>query len=400
MSAKPRLLVYGNCQAGWLTRFLGGIPAVAERYELYYLTDYAVIADDHPTRAPGFFKTVDVCIWQTAATRHDPPFLAAIPATARQIRFPTLWLKMLWPTYVVDPRNHPEPDHPWGRYPYGDRLVLRLLDEGVAPADIPARYRETDLNTIVPLERFARMTLAELRHNDRQSDVAVTPAIEADLRDHKLFGTVNHPTYHMLRVIGDGVLAQLTHGEVAAPAAPANAKEVMGAEEVPLHPQIIEHFGLRWTTPQHRWRYRSKFLDLDAYLHSYAAWEPIAIAEPPQLWLERARQADGEQDHAEAERILLEAIARFPTLTPFLQYLGVLRLRRSAYEEAEQVFRYGLQSHPNHAPFHHQLGVALAQQGLPVPAIASLRSALALDPGLKEAAMLMARLQAQFRRVA
>ncbi len=397
---KQRLLVYGNCQAGWLTRFLGALPEVAARYELTYLTDYEHIPADHPTQAPGFFEGVEVCVWQTAATRGNPAFLDAIPATARQIRFPTLWLKMLWPTYVVDPRNQPEPNHPWGRYPYGDRIVVRLLEQGVAPTDIPARYRETDLNQIVNLERFGRMCLAELRHNDRQSDVAITPLIERDLASHKLFGTVNHPTFRTLHAIGTGVAQHLLDGAVELPAAPANANDVLGAEEVPLHPQIIAHYGLQWTTPARRWRYRSRLLDLDTYVHAYAAWEDIAIAEPPQLWLERARQEADLGQIAEAERILLEAVAKFPELPPFLHYLGLLRLRRNAPVEAEQVFRFALQRFPQHAPFHHQLGVALAGQGLLAPAIEALTQAQRLEPQNREVSALRNKLQVLARRAA
>lgn len=400
MSAKSQLLVYGNCQAGWLARFLSGLPAVAERFAVHYLSDYLSSPADHPTNQPGFLRQCEVVVWQTAATRGDPEFLAAVPPTARQIRFPTLWLKMLWPTYVVDPRNQPEPDHPWGRYPYGDRLVLRLLEEGVPATDIAQRYRETDLNTIVNLDRFAKMAFAELRHNDRQSDVAVTPAIESNLATGKLFGTVNHPTYRILRVIGDGVARQLLDDQVELPPAPANANDVLGHEEVPLHPQVISHFGLTWARPDLRWRYRSRFLNLDDYLRAYAAWEPIAIAEPPQLWLERARQEADLGHVTEAERILLDAVARFPELPPFLHFLGLLRLRRGAWVEAEQVFRFGLQRHPQHAAYHHQLGVTLASQGLLAPAAEALRTALRLDPKLRDAGTLLARLQAQLRRAA
>jgi uncharacterized protein HemY len=169
---------------------------------------------------------------------------------------------------------------------------------------------------------------------------------------------------------------------------------------VPLHPQIIAHLCLSWARPDLRWRYRSRFLNLDDYLRAYAAWEPIAITEPPQLWLERARQEADLGHTNEAERILLEAATRFPESPPFLHFLGLLRLRRGAWVEAEQVFRFGLQRHPHHAPYHHQLGVSLASQGFLAPAADAVRTALRLEPKLKDASALLARLQGQLRRAA
>ncbi len=41
MSApKPRILVYGNCQGGWLSGVLAKQPEVASQYEVVYLSDY------------------------------------------------------------------------------------------------------------------------------------------------------------------------------------------------------------------------------------------------------------------------------------------------------------------------------------------------------------------------
>jgi hypothetical protein len=153
-----RMLVYGNCQAGWLAQSLQRNAEIAARYEIIYLSDYAVIPADHPIHQLGFLSTCTDAVWQTASGCKRPEFLSGLRADCRQIRFPTLWLKLLWPTYAVDPRNVPEKDFPWGRYPYGDRLVMKLLQEGVSLDDLPKRYVETDLNRIVNVDRFTEMS--------------------------------------------------------------------------------------------------------------------------------------------------------------------------------------------------------------------------------------------------
>ena len=123
-AGRRRVLVYGNCQAGWLAKALEQNVEIMSRYEIVYLSDYLHIAADHPIHQAGFLATCTDAVWQTAPGCKPPEFVSGLSPDCRQIRFPTLWLKLLWPTYAVDPRNKPEVDFPWGRYPYGDRLVM------------------------------------------------------------------------------------------------------------------------------------------------------------------------------------------------------------------------------------------------------------------------------------
>lgn len=384
---RRRMLVYGNCQAGWLAQAMSQNGEIRGRYEIIYLSDYAEIPADHPIHQPDFLSTCTDAVWQTASGCKPPAFLAGLRTDCRQIRFPTLWLKLLWPTYAVDPRNVPEKDFPWGRYPYGDRLVMKLLQEGVSLDDLPKRYVDTDLNRIVNLDRFAEMSLAELRFNDQQSDVAITPFIESTFRRRKLFGTVNHPTFLILNRIYRGVVGALmgTAALDQADVPPADAAEVLGSEETPLHPQIIAHFKLTWATPGMRWRYRSAFLTLAEYLRAYAAFTPIPLGSPPQLWLARAQQAFGQNDFPEAQRLLLEATTQFPDLAHFLQYLGVLLVRQGNFLEAEKVIRYAISKHPRVAALHCDLGVVMMRRNFPDEAARMFEEALRLEPKHKEA---------------
>jgi hypothetical protein len=383
---KPRVLVYGNCQGGWLADTLRAQSEIAAQFEIIYLSDYQERPPDHPINESGFLATCSVVIWQTASGCNPPWFLAEVPAHVRQIRYPTLWLKLLWPTYAVDPRNIREDQFPWGRYPYGDRLVMKLLEQGVNPADIPQRYADTDLNTIVNLARFTEMSLAELRFNDRQSDVAITPFIESTFRTRKLFGSINHPTFAILHQIFHGVAAALLDRPPAvSPPCPANADEVLGNEEVPLHPQIIEHFKLSWAFPGMRWRYHSAFLTAEEYLQAYAAFTPIPLGHPPSLWLARARQAAEQADVATAQRLLLEASAHYPEVPEFLQFLGLILTRHGQLLEAEKVFRYAIAQHPRAAALPFELGRLMLRQNFTTEAARLFNETLRLDPQHKEA---------------
>ncbi len=383
---KKRLLVYGNCQAGWIASRLRETPAIAAEYEIIYLTDYAEIAADHPIHDPAFLPSVDVAVWQTAAACAPPAFRERLGPHCRQIRFPTLWLKLLWPTYMVDPRNRAEPGFPWGRFPYGDRLALKLLNEGVSAADLPSRYMDFDLNRLVNLDRYTEMVLAEMRHNDRSSDLAIAPYIEASFRAQKLFGTVNHPTFRILYKLYDSLVTALVGAAGGRLPEPAEAAEVIGAEDTPLHPQIIQHFQLRWAVPGMRYVYRSEFLDLAEYLRAYAEFRAIPLNDPsPKIYLERARQAATMRDVPDAQRILLQASVRFPEQPAFLRYLGVLLRREGEWVQAEQVARFALQCFSGNAALYSDLGVTLAGRGLSAAADEAFHAALQLDPAEPEA---------------
>ncbi len=379
---KRKILVYGNCQGGWLAGALSQKPEITSQFDITYLSDFhGGPPPDHPIHRPDFLATLSVVIWQTASACQPPKFLAGLPATCRQIRYPTLWLKLLWPTYAVDPRNQPEKEFPWGRYPYGDRLVMKLLEQNVPLADLAKRYVDTDLNSIVNLDRFSKMSLAELRFNDQQSDVAITPFIEANFRQRKLFGTVNHPTYLVLNQIYHGVESLLLERPIPVnPAMPASATALLGAQETPLHPQIIRHFNLEWAQPGMKWLYHSQFLTLEEYLPAYASFTAIPLGATPQLWLARTQQTLAQKNFEEAEILLLEAAAQFPAVSEFLQYLGVLKAQQGKLVEAEKVFRYALIQFPKAASIYSELGMVMARQQLPEEAVLMFKEALKIDP--------------------
>lgn len=382
VAEKRRVLIYGNCQGGWLAGALIQKPEIAAQFDITYLSDFhGGPPPDHPIHQPDFLATLSVVIWQTASACKPPKFLEGLPATCRQIRYPTLWLKMLWPMYVVDPRNQPEKEFPWGRYPYGDRLVLKLLEQNVPVGELPKRYVETDLNKIVNLDRFSTMSLAELRFNDQQSDVAITPFIEANFRQRKLFGTVNHPTYLILNRIYYAVESMLLdRRSLENPPMPANQVALLGAQETPLHPQIIEHFKLEWAQPGMKWLYHSQFLTLDEYLPAYAAFTAIPLGNTPQLWLARAQQSIARKNFEESEILLLEGAAQFPIVVEFLQYLGMLKAQQSKLNEAEKVLRYALTLHPQSASLHSELGMVMCRQEIPAEAVRLFKEALRIDP--------------------
>src|SRR4051794_30502363 len=95
--AKKRILVQGNCQGEWLCDQLRKIATIDSIYDITYLANFGEIPESHPGRNPQFLSSCSYVFWQTAPGIKPPAFLSALAPDCRQIRFPTLWLKLLWP---------------------------------------------------------------------------------------------------------------------------------------------------------------------------------------------------------------------------------------------------------------------------------------------------------------
>lgn len=396
---KPRVLLYGNCQGWWYAHLLKLQPEVTERFDVVYLANFGTWPMDHPIHDPGFVASCSVVIWQTAAGCKSPEFLNAVSTHCRQIRFPTLSLKILWPFHAKDPRNCPQEGFPYGPYSYGDRLLMRLMDQGIPAEDLPRRYVDTDISTIVDLERYAELAFAEMRINDRSSDIAVTPLIEETFRERRLFHTINHAAFPLLdavyKQLESSLLERGIRDEVNLP---PNAQDYFGDEQIPIHPQVIAHFRIKWATPSTKWRYHSSLLSMDEYILAYAALKPIPMGNPPELWLERARQCAAQGDLEEAKRILLGASATFPGLHHFLQFLAMLLVRAMRLNEAEQVLRYAISQHSKVAGLHYDLGSLMLRSNFVDEAARCFKEVLKIDPDHKGAAMSLLQTGAARRR--
>jgi len=164
-----------------------------------------------------------------------------------------------------------------------------------------------------------------------------------------------------------------------------NLHGMIGEEETPLHPQVIQHFRLEWARSDMKWHFRSAFLTIAEYLRAYAAFEPIPFGDTPALWLARAQQAVDLKDMGEARQLLLEGASKYPSIVQFLQYLGLLLLQQGELVEAEKVYRYAISCHPGVASLHSKLGVVLLRRQFRSQALFSFKEALRIDPNHREA---------------
>jgi hypothetical protein len=384
---KPRVLLFGNCQGNWLVNNLRQKSELTLQHEIIYIASNPKSPLEGKIGEPEFIATCSHMLWQTAAGCKPPPFVSTLPPHVRQIRFPTLCIKWLWPMHIVDPARHiKEPGFPDGRFSYGDRLLMKLLADGISVGDLHKRYVETDLNKMFNLDRYREIAAAELRFNDKQSDIPITELVEKTFQAHQTFSAVNHPNPIILDHLSLALAAAILDRPVDRNLnEPTDMSDILGHQEIPIHPQIAEHFKLQWIRPDMTWRYGAEQLTLEEYVVAYGNCAPIPYQEGPRIWLDRAIKAIARKDIREAERLLLKGAALYPAVIEFFRSLGSLYAEQKRLLDAEKVYRYALTAHPQAASLYSDLGIIMFQRRFPEEAARMFSEALRIDPKSKEA---------------
>ncbi len=180
-------------------------------------------------------------------------------------------MNSLWPTAVKDPRNAPTEKYPAGPYPYGDRLVLKLLDEGLTPEQAADRYLQTDLNEVVDVARFHEINMIKAQSLDTRADVKLGGHVYDNFAASRLFVTQNHPTMPLLRYIADAIFDAI--GVKAPESDLVWASGGMQHVHMPVHPQVADALGLKWYDPEIEYRYHDQKFRIAEFIRRYAAFE-------------------------------------------------------------------------------------------------------------------------------
>lgn len=246
------LIVYGNCQSHVVACAFLKVPDIAERFRVLFVPSYDLPGAE-PTRIdPEAVAGCAVFLEQKGLWKGFPR-ADLLPADAVRLSFPTLVLNQLWPLQGKDPRNTGDAAFPFGRYPYGDRLINRLLEQGLSGQALLDAYMATDLSGIVDLGRFADIEEARIRKIDARCDLPLGGHVLDRFRQRRLFWSYNHPSGDLLRDLAALLAEELSRrcglptGTAAEVAGTFAGWEPNAELKVAVHPQVADFFGLEWT---------------------------------------------------------------------------------------------------------------------------------------------------------
>ncbi|NHK29515.1 hypothetical protein FF098_016520 [Parvularcula flava] len=279
MSKKPTLIIFGNCQARIIFEQFVDTPSLTDKYDIHFKYSF-----NHPTRNTELTDDqIERCeiVWAQYTQNITDEFLSAFPDTSRKLVFPSADTSMMWPTYALDPRNKKEPpDFPYGRYPYGDRIVVKLMNKGCTREEILDSYQEELEKVVGSFDRMQKMELQRYVARERHCDVHIGKWIVNYVPKVRLFWSPNHPTRHVFRQMAKRLLMDTFKDEsVYAPYYDEFLKklgnnEYLSGDQVPIQPIVADKLGLEWWDKDDTYLFRkTEKITADEYLRRYINWE-------------------------------------------------------------------------------------------------------------------------------
>jgi tetratricopeptide (TPR) repeat protein len=192
--------------------------------------------------------------------------------------FPMVLQAYLWP-YAHEPHvmNAPEPPLPDGPYPgqLSDSFLNRLISKGVSPEEGLAQYLAHDIAKAAHLDRLYELHSEVQRERDERTGFEIAALMEQGFRDEALFMSPHHPNARLFGVL----MTQLFDRMGVEPATTRLALQSMlkapfPSGELPLHPGVIRHFGLRFANDRTRYTFHAEGrFTFEEYVLRYMRYE-------------------------------------------------------------------------------------------------------------------------------
>lgn len=264
-NGKELCILYATCWQFALRYMLNLSAEFRERFEVKY-------ADINPHVSRDGSEPLDIEVlkrcrlliyqlmdWDNSVQR----YYRLLPRDCRRIAVFHPTMNALWPFHCEDPRNGPE-----RVYPYGDALILQMIDKGIAKNEIIDTYMTLDVDEMIGLDALFEKEREMHLEAEKYADIELRHHFDARFRGTRLFNTVNHGSNPMYVLIANQILEML--GIEAIDEAVCDSLTELLVPEMPIHPSVIRHFGLRYVTPESRYQVGGhRSLTLEEYLDHY-----------------------------------------------------------------------------------------------------------------------------------
>lgn len=253
------MILYGNCQVEFITDILSIDPVAANLFRYVYVRSYRHRNELPPPSESDFRDCAILCEqvdWKAF------PYRDRLPKATKTVRFPPLDSSLLWPFNAVNLYDEADPPaFPDGRFPYGDRIILREIDRGMSAEEVLSFYLDGWDRYRVNVKRLRELELMRLRKRDDECDVAASDLVN-DLSSEQLFWTISHPRKSLVAKLLERILSACSIHEPAfryADVLQTIAKHPavfpsLEAVEIPVHPRIAEELALEWYDPNASYR--------------------------------------------------------------------------------------------------------------------------------------------------
>jgi hypothetical protein len=272
------VVVYGNCQATFIVFLLNQSPSFLERFELVMVNIHTPPGAQVPELPEGVENAA--LYWEQYDERAAIPIREEtrkqIPEGCPTLVYPPLAGMAFWPFAWADSRSAPEPQYPWGRYPWGDRIGLEIARLNLPESEIFDRYMELSMQKMPDIVELARRDHFLAAKRDAACDVQIQDFLLPNYLTDYLFWTWGHTSsvlmFELIRRLfekSEHVLGPITPEIESELQAAVTRYPAIGAEQLPIHPEVIRRLGLTFCTPDTRYRWFDQEWTFEEYITRY-----------------------------------------------------------------------------------------------------------------------------------
>jgi acyl carrier protein len=276
--SKPLIIVFGNCQAEVIAgHFKNFYPPLSENYDVRYVSSYARPGEPaQPMLSAEELASCAVLLEQrTPYVRFSE---ASRAHNARTTTFPSLDLNVLWPLHAPDPRNAPRPGLLHGPNPYGDRIINKLVKDGLSGEEAWQAYVQLSDAALSNLPRLLEIERQRWDLMERQTSVTMSDVVFNSLTGQRTHSTFNHPFINIIaelaaRILVKAELANGCSGDEMLNRMRTLFRVRFGEElQSPVHPKVARELGLTWWKPDILYNWHGKTLQYEEFIRRQIDW--------------------------------------------------------------------------------------------------------------------------------
>ena len=283
---KQKLILWGNCQADFLSTVLRQSEDLMARFEIKYYSNFSTPGVfDYESCSTTELQSCDVLIYHRVFT---PAFveaaterLAYLPARCLRIPLPYLKNNLYWPFFntVATPIGVTT-EFPNGRLPYRSHIIDSWIQKGLSDEAIVEAFSALDPAEHLDMDLLERDTYERWRSLEAGAEGKLKFAsfLMQNWRGNMLFYIYNHVSRPILLHLANQILAQLDAPELS-------LRDIAKCESgqnitYAVHPGAARYYGISFAKEGSRYSLAGKHYTFPDFIRFYLS---VARTEPPVL---------------------------------------------------------------------------------------------------------------------
>src|SRR5260370_577105 len=151
-------------------------------------------------------------------------------------------------------------------FTYFDGLLARLRQQIRDRERRFEAYRSLNIDGVTNYLRAHQFETRRMLALDKKYDCGIGKFILDRFQSEQLFYTTNHPNREIFELLIANIMRSLGVKGHIPPIAPLDQLHTL---QVPVHPRVAEVLGVRWATPERKYRFRQEELTWEQYIRRY-----------------------------------------------------------------------------------------------------------------------------------